>query len=135
MTAIATPPPSSVYADKIDLANFNYITKQISKLEQTNHYSVQERLRKGCLKKLFVDNLYTEGVPSSHFSVIREVVEELSYDDDYTLNHIFGIKHNSHNSRVYIQPRNYISSGQKHIGNIWIFYSNGTVELYIIKAK
>jgi hypothetical protein len=134
MTAIAILPPGAIYADKIDLANFNYITKQIYKLEQTNHYSVQERLRKGCLKKLFVDNLYTEGVPNSHFSVIREAIEELSYDD-YTLNHMFGIKHNSHNSRVYVQPRNYISSGEKHIGDIWIFYANGTVDLYIVKVK
>jgi hypothetical protein len=132
--ATAIPPAGSIYPDKIDTINFDYIAKHIAKLEQTNHYSVQERIRKGCLKKMSVENLYTEGVPNTHFSVIREAIEELSYDD-HKLNCMLWINQTSHNSRLYIQPRNYISSGQKHIGNIWIFYANNTVDLYMVKAK
>jgi hypothetical protein len=133
-TVSVIPPTGSIYPDKIDTINFSYITKQMSKLEQTNHYSLQERIRKGCLKKLFVGNLYTEGVPNTHFTVIREAIEELSYDDN-KLNCMLWINQTSHNSRVYIQPRNYISSGEKHIGNIWIFYANETVDLYMVKVK
>jgi hypothetical protein len=133
-TVSSIPPAGSIYPDQIDTANFNYIGKHIAKLEQTNHYTVQERIRKGYLKKLFVDNLYTEGVPNTHFNVIREAIEELLYDDN-KLNCMLWINQTSHNCRVYIQPRNYISSGEKHIGDIWIFYANNTVDLYMVKTK
>ena len=125
------PASGTIYPDTVDERNFNYLRENISAIEADNGSCVQDRITAGCLKKVStVEGLYTEGVPNEYLNIILDGIDELA-SDDKQLNCILWLIQKT-SSRVYVQPRNRISSGDKHIGNIWIFSEDGFVQLFMV---
>jgi hypothetical protein len=128
------PEPGTIYPDNIDESYFNYLREHIGALENSNSSQVHERISYGALKNLYVvDGLYAEGVPVEYIDIVSDGITELA-DDTGTLNCIFWLIQQSA-ARVYLQPRNRISSGNKHIGNIWIFGEDGYLHLFMVKQN
>jgi len=125
------PAPGTIYPDTVDERNFNYIREHISAIEADNDSCVQDRITAGSLKKVStIDGLYTEGVPNEYLNTILDGIDELA-SDDKQLNCMMWLLQKTA-ARVYVQPRNRISSGDKHIGNIWIFGEDGFVQLFMV---
>jgi len=126
------PAPGTIYPDTVDERNFNYLREHISAIEADNGSCVQDRITAGCLKKVStVEGLYAEGVPIEYLGAVLDGIDELA-SDDKQLNCILWLIQKT-SARVYVQPRNRISSGDKHIGNIWIFSEDGFVQLFMVK--
>jgi hypothetical protein len=128
------PEPGTTYPDAIDENYFNFLKEHINTLEANNSRDVQERISNGSLKKLLiVGGIYTEGVPIEYVNLVLEAITELA-DDKGELNGMFWLIQQS-SARVYLQPRNRISSDQQHIGNIWIFDEHGYLQLFMVKKQ
>lgn len=125
------PAPGTIYPDTIDERYFKYLREHISAIEADNNQDVQDRITAGCLKKVStIEGLYTEGVPNKYLNIILDGIDELA-SDDKQLNCMMWLLQKT-SARVYVQPRNRISSGDKHIGNIWIFSEGGFVQLFMV---
>ena len=125
------PAPGTIYPDTIDESNFKYLREHISDIEADNDSNVQDRIAAGSIKKVStVEGLYTEGVPNEYLNIILDGIDELA-SDDKQLNCMMWLLQKT-SARVYVQPRNRISSGDKHIGNIWIFSEDGFVHLFMV---
>ena len=125
------PEPGTIYPDAIDEHHFKYLGEHISTIEGNNSQDVHTRITGGSLKKVStVDGLYTEGVPIEYLNIILDSMDEVASDENQ-LNCMLWLIQNT-SARVYIQPRNRISSGEKHIGNIWIFSEGGFVQLFMV---
>jgi hypothetical protein len=128
------PAPGTIYPDTTDQHYFKYLTENIGNIENNNEIDIQSRISEGCLKKVYTnDGLYTEGVPVEYINIIFDAITEIAKDDT-TLDCMMWLVQAS-SIRVYLQPRNRISSGKKHIGNIWIFTEDGFVQLYMVKSN
>ncbi len=133
-TTISLPQPGTVYPDITDEHNFNFLKKHISSIEASNDQEVQERITNGAIKKVVaVSGFYVEGVPSNYTDIVLDSIEEFA-QDDCQLDCMFWLLQQS-NLRVYLQPRHRISSGDKHIGNIWIFCEKGFSGLFMVKKN
>jgi hypothetical protein len=125
------PAPGTIYPDTVDERNFKYLREHIGAIEADNDSCVQDRITAGCLKKVStIEGLYTEGVPNEYLNIILDGIDELA-SDDKQLNSMMWLLQKTA-ARVYVQPRNRISSGDKHIGNIWIFSEDGFVQLFMV---
>jgi hypothetical protein len=126
------PAPGTIYPDTVDERCFNYLREHINTFEADNDNHVQDRITAGSIKKVStVDGLYAEGVPKEYLGAVVDGIDELA-SDDKQLNCILWLIQKT-SARVYVQPRNRISSGDKHIGNIWIFSEGGFVQLFMVK--
>jgi hypothetical protein len=132
-TTISLPQPGTIYPDVIDERNFNFLKQHIGSIEAGNDNDILERISAGSIKKLFTESgLYVEGVPVEYINIVIESVAELAQDDQ-KLDCMFWLIQQS-TYRVYLQPRHRISSGNKHIGNIWIFNEKECFGLFMVKA-
>jgi hypothetical protein len=126
------PQTGTIYPDTVDERYFDYLREHISTIEANNEGYVRDRITTGCLKKVSTaDGLYTEGVPIEYINIILDGIDELASDDNQLNSMLWLLQKTS--ARVYVQPRNRISSGDKHIGNIWIFDKDGFVQLFMVK--
>jgi hypothetical protein len=138
-TSIATPmtqqqpPPGGIYPDNIDAGNFTYILENTNHLESYNRYIVEDRIQKYKTSNIFVETSYCTGVPSHHFNIVHEAMQELFYIE-HPPNRIlyFG---KQEGLRIYIHVRDRDVGDKKHLGTVWIFKDNHSPELYIIMKK
>ncbi len=125
------PELGTIYPDTLDERYFKYLREHINTIEANNEGDVQDRINGGALKKVCtVDGLYTEGVPVEYLDIILDSIDELASDDGQ-LNCMMWLLQKT-SARVYVQPRHRISSGDKHIGNIWIFDKGGFLQLFVV---
>ena len=128
------PEPGAIYPDIIDERYFNFLQKHIGTIEANNQHDVQQRISLGALKKVYTSyGLCTEGVPFEYLELILEGIEQIASDDNKLDCMMWLIQPSS--ARVYLQQRNRISSGKEHIGNIWIFNTDGYVQLFMVKTN